>query len=215
MRDPRRNPVPAKYRYPRKPEQAAGRRRRLLVIVAAAVLILIIAGSGVGFFFLSSSTPVDATQRAAVESFTIAILNVEGGRESVAVEFQRVGTEINTTEFAEVFKTLDSVIRQQEELAQEMQSLDSSSNVTALAHTLLADAYEGELEGYRMLLSVAQQAQSQFPTGTARRTRRTDGYDAAVSRLSSAERSRVRAFEELEDLLKRVELTLEEVSSTK
>ncbi len=128
MRDPRRNPVPAKYRYPRKPEQAAGRRRRLLVIVAAAVLILIIAGSGVGFFFLSSSTPVDATQRAAVESFTIAILNVEGGRESVAVEFQRVGTEINTTEFAEVFKTLDSVIRQQEELAQEMQSQERNGH---------------------------------------------------------------------------------------
>ena len=215
MRDPRRNPVPTRYRYPRKPEQASGRRRRLLVIVAAAALILIITGSGAGFFFFSNSTPIDATQQTAVESFTTAVLNVERGREAVAVEFQTIGTEINTTEFEEVFEILDSVIRQQEELAQEIQSLDSSSNVTALAHTLLADAYEGELEGYRMLLSVAQQAQSQFPTGTARRTRRTDGYDAAVSRLSSAERSRVRAFEELEDLLKRVELTLEEVSSTK
>ena len=186
-----------------------------MVIAATSVLALAIAATGAGFFFLNSSPPVDETQRAAVKSFTTAVLNVERGREVVAVEFRTIGTEINTTEFEEVFETLDSMIRQQEELAQEMQSLKSSSNMTALAHTLLADAYEGELEGYRMLLSVAQQAQSAFPGGTARRTRRMDGYDAAVSRLSNAERSRVRAYEELDDLLNRVGLTLEEVSLTK
>ncbi len=184
------------------------------MIIAAGALVLVGAATGAGFFFLNSSPPVDEAERVAVESFTKAVLNVEQGREAVSVEFQAIGTEINTTEFDEVFQTLDSVIRQQEELAQEMQSLDSPSNVTALAHTLLADAYEAELEGYRMLLSAAELAQSAFPGGTARRIRRIDGYDIAVSRLSNAERSRLRAYEELAELLDRVGLSLEEVSLT-
>lgn len=175
----------------------------MLVVLAAAI--------GGGFFFLSGSPPVDEAARAAVESFTRAVLSVESGREVVSDEFQNVGTKINTTDFDEVFQTLESVIRQQEELTQKVEAVDSPTNTTALAHTLLVDAYTSELEGYRMLAAAAGQAQTAFPRGTARRIRRTDGYTAAVSRLSQADHSRTRAYEELQELLDRVGLTFEEV----
>lgn len=175
------------------------------------MLVALAAAIGGGFFFLSSSPPIDQAERAAVELFTRAILSVESGREVVSNEFQGVGPEINTTEFDEVFQTLESVIRQQEELAQEVEAVSSTTNSTALAHTLLVDAYTSELEGYKMLVAVAGQARAAFPGGTARRIRRMDGYSAAVSRLSQADHSRTRAYEELDELLGRVGLSLEEV----
>ena len=129
----------------------------------------------------------------------------------VATEFDGVGRDIRTTEFSIVFSTLESVIPKQEGLAQEVRGIDSPSNLTALAQTLFTDAYELELEGYRMLNRVAGQAQANYPESTARRLRRLDGYAAAVNRLDKAERSRARAFEELEELLGRVGTSLEEV----
>ena len=183
-------------------------------MIGAGVLALVIVAAGVAFFeFGDDSPPIDEAERTAVESFTRAVLDMEGKREGVATQFEGVGRDIRTTEFAVVFRTLESVIPKQEQLAQEIRSLDSPGNITALAHTLLVDAYEQELEGYKQLNRVAGQAQATFPDSTARRLRRFDGYSAAVSRLNSADSSRVRAFEELDEVLKRVGMSLEEVRS--
>ena len=212
MRDPRRNPVPARYRYPRKADREAGGTRRRWIAVGAGVLALVIVAAGAAFLvFREESPPIDPAERAAAESFTRAVLEVEARRKVVAAEFDGVGTDIRTTEFAVVFRTLESVIRKQIVLAEEVETLDSPSNLTALAHTLFIDAYEKELEGYQMLNRVAGQAQATFPDSTARRLRRLDGYEAAVSLLESAESSRVRAFEELDEVLGRVGMSLEEV----
>ena len=214
MRDPRRNPVPARYRYPRRSDREAGGNRRRWIAVGAGVLALVIVAAGTVFLaFSEEPPPIDPAERAAVESFTRDVLEVEARRQVVATEFEGVGTDIRTTEFAIVFRTLESVIPKQEELAEEMRSLDSPGNITALAQTLLIDAYEQELEGYKELNKVAGQAQAVFPDSTARRLRRLDGYASAVGRLEKAENSRVRAWEELDELLKRVGMSLEEVRS--
>ena len=178
------------------------------------MLALVIVAAGTVFLaFSEEPPPIDPAERAAVESFTRDVLEVEARRQVVATEFEGVGTDIRTTEFAIVFRTLESVIPKQEELAEEMRSLDSPGNITALAQTLLIDAYEQELEGYKELNKVAGQAQAVFPDSTARRLRRLDGYASAVGRLEKAENSRVRAWEELDELLKRVGMSLEEVRS--
>ena len=183
-------------------------------MIGAGVLALVIVAAGAAFFvFSEDSPPIDPAERAAVESFTRDVLEVEARRKVVATEFEGVGRDIRTTEFGTVFRTLESVIRKQIVLAEEVETLKSPGNITALAHTLLVDAYEQELEGYKQLNRVAGQAQATFPDSTARRLRRFDGYEAAVSRLNSADSSRVRAFEELDEVLKRVGMSLEEVRS--
>ena len=215
MRDPRRNPVPARYRYPRRGDPGAvAKRRRWIAIAAGTAALVMVAVAGVFFVLRDSAPPVDPAERSAVVSFTRGVLDVEARRQAVATEFDGVGRDIRTTEFAIVFRTLESVIPKQEGLAKEVRGIDSPSNLTALAQTLFADAYEQELEGYRILNRVAGQAQATYPESTARRLRRLDGYAAAVNRLDRAERSRVRAFEELEELLGRVGTSLEEVRGT-
>ena len=212
MRDPRRNPVPARYRYPRKAErEEGGNRRRWVGIGVGVVAVGIVMAAGAFLMLRDGSPPIDPAERAAVESFTQTVLHVEARREVVAAEFEGIGTDIRTTEYAVVFRTLESVIPKQEQLAEEIRSLDSPSNVTALAHTLLTEAYEQELEGYKELNRVAGQAQAVFPDSTARRLRRFDGYHAAVNRLEKAERSRERAYQELEELLGRVGMSPEVV----
>ena len=212
MRDPRRNPVPAKYRYPRKAErEEGGNRRRWVAIGAGVVALVVVVAVGAFFMLREDSPPIDPAERAAVVSFTRDVLEAEGRRQAVAAEFEGVGTDIRTTEYAVVFRTLGSVIPKQEQLVEEMESLSSPSNITALAHTLLIDAYGQELDGYKELNKVAGQAQAVFPDSTARRLRRLDGYGSAVGRLERAERSRARAFEELDEVLGRVGMSLEEV----
>ena len=209
MRDPRRNPVPARYRYPRKADREAGRNRRRWIAVGAGVLALVIVAAGAAFLVLrEESPPIDPAERTAVESFTQAVIDLEIKREGVLDEFEHIGIDIRTTEFAVVFRTLESVIPKQEQLAEEMRSIDSQSNVTALAHTLLIDSYERELEGYKLLNRVAGQAQATYPDSTARRLRRLDGYQSASDQIRAANRSRERAYEELEELLGRVGMTL-------
>ncbi|MCY4528583.1 MAG: hypothetical protein OXD46_06085 [Chloroflexi bacterium] len=213
MRDPRRNPVPARYRYPRKAERgASGSRRRWALMGAGVTALVIVVAVGAFFILREGSPPIDPADRAAVETFTRDVIDVEIMRERVLDEFERIGIDIRTTEFAIVFSTLESVIPEQERLAEEMRSIDSPSNVTALAHTLFVDSYERELEGYNELNKVAGQAQSAFPDSTARRLRRLDGYHSATARIRAANRSRERAYEELRDLLGRVGMTLEEIS---
>lgn len=213
MRDPRRNPVPARYRYPRKEEREEGRSRRRVVIGAGAVALVIVVAVGAFLMLRDASPPIDPAERAAVESFTRDVLQVDARREAVVAEFNGVGRDIRTTEYGVVFRTLESVIPKQEQLVEEMESLDSPGNITALAHTLLIDAYGQELEGYKELNKVAGQALAVFPDSTARRLRRLDGYGSAVGRLESAERSRARAWEELDEVLGRVGTSLEEVRS--
>ena len=212
MRDPRRNPVPARYRYPRKEEREEGRSRRV-VIGAGAVALVIVVAVGAFLMLRDGSPPIDPAERAAVESFTRDVLQVDARREAVVAEFNGVGRDIRTTEYGVVFRTLESVIPKQEQLVEEMESLESPGNITALAHTLLIDAYGQELEGYKELNKVAGQALAVFPDSTARRLRRLDGYGSAVGRLESAERSRARAWEELDEVLGRVGTSLEEVRS--
>ena len=173
--------------------------------------MLAVGAVGVFVWMLGGSPEVDAEERAAAESFARSVLEVERRRASVAAEFEQVGVEMRTTEFEAVYGVLDRVISQQERLILDVQSIDSRSNATALAHTLLEDSYEDELDGYRLLRVVVGLAEAVFPGGTPRRARRLDGYQAAVSRLTRAEYSRGRAYEELEDLLSRVGLSLEEV----
>ena len=212
MRDPRRNPVPARYRYPRKAGPGvAGKRRRWIAIGAGALALAVAAAVGAFLMLRESSPPIDPAERDAAVSFTRALIDVEGKREGVLVEFGQVGIDIRTTEYAIVFRTLQSVIPMQERLAEEIRAIESPSNVTALAHTLFIDSYERELEGYKLLNEVAGQAQATFPGSTARRLRRFDGYDSATAKIRTANRSRERAYEELEDLLGRVGMTLEEV----
>ena len=212
MRDPRRNPVPARYRYPRRADPGAtGKRRRWIAISAGVVALVIVAAVGSFFVLRDTAPPVDPAERSAVVSFTRGVLEVEARRQVVATEFDGVGRDIRTTDFAIVFGTLKSVISKQGEIVQEVRGIDSPSNLTALAQTLFTDAYELELEGYQILNRVAGQAQATYPESTARRLRRLDGYAAAVNRLDKAERSRERAFEELEELLGRVGTSLEEV----
>lgn len=212
MRDPRRNPVPARYRYPRKAEREEGRNRRRWAVIGAGVgALVVVAAVGAFFMLRDGSPPVDPAERAAVVSFTRDVLEAEGRRQVVAAEFEGVGRDIRTTEYGVLFRTLESVIRKQIVLVEEVETLDSPGNITALAHTLLIDAYESELEGYKELNKVAGQAQAVFPDSTARRLRRLDGYGSAVGRLESAERSRARALEELDEVLGRVGMSLEEV----
>ena len=212
MRDPRRNPVPARYRYPRKAEREEGRNRRRWAVIGAGVgALVVVAAVGAFFMLRDGSPPVDPAERAAVVSFTRDVLEAEGRRQVVAAEFDGVGRDIRTTEYGVLFRTLESVIRKQIVLVEEVETLDSPGNITALAHTLLIDAYESELEGYKELNKVAGQAQAVFPDSTARRLRRLDGYGSAVGRLESAERSRARALEELDEVLGRVGMSLEEV----
>lgn len=214
MRDPRRNPVPARYRYPRKPGREAGRNRRRWVVIGAGILALVVVVAVGAFFVLrEGSPPIDEGERAAVVAFTEDVLDVEVKREGVLAEFGQVGIDIRTTEFSVVFRTLESVIAKQEQLAGEIGSIDSPSNVTALAHTLFIDSYERELEGYELLNKVAGQAQAIFPDSTPRRLRRLDGYGNATSKIQAANRSRERAYEELQELLGRVGLTFEDLSS--
>lgn len=217
MRDHRRNPVPGRYRYPQRPPPAAARSRgrgRLWVALAAGLAVLAVGAAVVVVWALRDSPEVDAGERAAIESFARAVLDVEQRRASTVSEFEQVGVEIQTTEFEVVYGVLDSVILQQERLILEVQSIDSSSTATALAHTLLEDSYEDELEGYRLLRVVVGLAEVVFPGGTARRARRMDGYQSAVGRLTRAEYSRGRAYEELEEVLARVGLSLEDVRRT-
>ena len=212
MRDPRRNPVPAKYRYPRKAEREAGRSRRRWAVIGAGILArVVVVAVGVFFVLRGDSSPIDEGERAAVAAFTEDVLDVEAMRESVLVEFGQVGIDIRTTEFSVIFRTLESVIAKQEQLAGEMRSIDSPSNVTALAHTLFIDSYERELEGYELLNKVAGQAQSIFPDSTPRRLRRLDGYGNATAKIQAANRSRERAYEELQELLGRVGMTFEDL----
>lgn len=212
MRDPRRNPVPARYRYPRRSAGGGARRRvRLWAALAGGAIVLAVGAAGVFVWMFGGSPEVDDGERAAAESFARAVLEVEQRRASVVAEFEVVGVEMRTTEFEAVYGVLDSVIPQQERLILDVQSIDSLSNATALAHTLLEDSYEDELEGYRLLRVVVGLAEAVFPGGTPRRARRMDGYQAAVSRLTRAEYSRGRAYEELEEVLARVGLSLEEV----
>lgn len=213
MRDPRRNPVPARYRYPRRPEPgAAGKRRRWAVIGVGILALAIVVAGGAFFMLREGSPPIDEGERAAVVAFTEDVLDVEVKREGVLAEFGQVGIDIRTTEFSVVFRTLESVIAKQEQLAGEIGSIDSPSNVTALAHTLFIDSYERELEGYELLNKVAGQAQAIFPDSTPRRLRRLDGYGNATSKIQAANRSRERAYEELQELLGRVGLTFEDLS---
>lgn len=215
MRDHRRNPVPGRYRYPRRPAAAGARSRgRLWVALAAGAAALAVVAAAVVVWALRSSPEVDAGERAAIESFARAVLDVEQRRSSTVAEFEQVGAEIQTTEFEVVYGVLDSVISQQERLILEVQSIDSPSTATALAHTLLEDSYEDELEGYRLLRVVVGLAEVVFPGGTARRARRMDGYQSAVGRLTRAEYSRGRAYEELEEVLARVGLSLDDVRRT-
>ena len=212
MRDPRRNPVPARYRYSQRSASVGARSRvRLWAVLAGGAAVLAVGAVGVFIWTLGGSPEVDADERAAAESFARSVLEMERRRASVVAEFEQVGVEMRTTEFEAVYGVLDSVILQQERLILDVQSIDSPSNATALAHTLLEDSYEDELEGYRLLRVVVGLAEAVFPGGTPRRARRMDGYQAAVSRLTRAEYSRGRAYEELEDLLARVGLSLEEV----
>ena len=212
MRDPRRNPVPARYRYSQGSAAVGARSRvRLWAALAGGAAVLAVGAVGVFVWTLGGSPEVDAEERAAAESFARSVLEVERRRASVAAEFEEVGVEMRTTEFEAVYGVLDRVISQQERLILDVQSIDSSSNATALAHTLLEDSYEDELDGYRLLRVVVGLAEAVFPGGTPRRARRLDGYQAAVSRLTRAEYSRGRAYEELEELLSRVGLSLEEV----
>lgn len=212
MRDPRRNPVPARYRYPRRSAGGGARRRvRLWAALAGGAIVLAVVAAGVFVWVLGGSPEVDDGERAAAELFARAVLEVEQRRATVVAEFEEVGVEMRTTEFEAVYGVLDSVILQQERLILDVQSIDSPSNATALAHTLLEDSYEDELEGYRLLRVVVGLAEAVFPGGTPRRARRMDGYQAAVSRLTRAEYSRGRAYEELEEVLARVGLSLEEV----
>ena len=212
MRDPRRNPVPARYRYPRRADPGAtGKRRRLIAIGSGAAAVVIVVAVGALFLLRGDSTPINEGERAAVVAFTQDVLDIEGMRESVLVEFGEVGIDIRTTEFSVVFRTLASVIAKQEHLAGEMRSIDSPSNVTALAHTLFIDSYERELEGYELLNKVAGQAQSIYPDSTARRLRRLDGYDNATAKIHAANRSRERAYEELQDILGRVGMTFDDL----
>lgn len=212
MRDPRRNPVPARYRYSQRSASVGARSRvRLWAALVGGVAVLAVGAVGVFVWTLGGSPEVDAEERAAAESFARSVLEMERRRAAVAAEFEQVGVEMRTTEFEAVYGVLDSVIPQQEQLILDVQSIDSPSNATALAHTLLEDSYEDELDGYRLLRVVVGLAEAVFPGGTPRRARRMDGYQAAVSRLTRAEYSRGRAYEELEDLLARVGLSLEEV----
>ena len=214
MRDPRRNPVPARYRYPRKAEREAGGSRRRWAVIGAGILALVIVVAVGAFLMLREGPPpIDESERTAVVAFTEDVLNIEGMREGVLAEFGQVGIDIRTTEFSVLFRTLESVIANQEQLAGEMRSIDSPSNVTALAHTLFIDSYERELEGYELLNKVAGQAQAIFPDSTPRRLRRLDGYGNATSKIQAANRSRERAYEELQELLGRVGLTFEDLSS--
>ena len=214
MRDPRRNPVPARYRYPRKADREAGRnRRRWIAVGAGALTLVVVAAVGAILLIRGDPSPIDEAERAAVVAFTGEVLAVEGMREGVLVEFGQVGIDIRTTEFAVVFRTLESVMAKQELLAGEIRSIDSPSNVTALAHTLFIDSYERELEGYELLNKVAGQAQAVFPASTARRLRRLDGYATATAKIRAANRSRKRAYEELQELLGRVGMTFEDLSS--
>ena len=184
MRDPRRNPVPARYRYPRKAErEAGGSRRRWAVTGAGVAALAVVVAVGALLMLRDGSPPIDEGERAAVVAFTEDILDVEGMRESVLVEFGQVGIDIRTTEFSVVFRTLQSVIAKQEQLAGEMRSIDSPSNVTALAHTLFIDSYERELEGYELLNRVAGQAQNEY-TRTARR----DVFDASTVTITRPRR---------------------------
>ena len=181
------------------------------MIGAGVVALLVVIAAGAFFMLRGDSSPIDPAERAAVESFTEDVLDIEGMREGVLVEFGQVGIDIRTTEFSVVFRTLESVIAKQEQLAGEMRSIDSPSNVTALAHTLFIDSYERELEGYELLNEAAGQAQAIFPDSTARRLRRLDGYGNATAKIRAANRSRERAYEELQELLGRVGMTFEEV----
>ncbi len=211
MRDPRRNPVPARYRYPRKADAGGTRRRGRWIAAGVGILALLVAVAGGAFFVLSNDSPqVDEAEHEAAVSFTRAVMAVEMEREGVLDEFEQVGIDVRTTEFALVFRTLESVISKQERLVEEIRSIESSNNVTALAHTLLIDSYERELAGYRLLNRVAGQAQAMFPDSTARRLRRFDGYQSATAEILAANRSRERAYEELAELLARMGTSLEE-----
>ena len=133
-------------------------------MIGAGILALVIVVAVGAFFMLrGGSPPIDEGERAAVVAFTEDVLDVEVKREGVLAEFGQVGIDIRTTEFSVVFRTLESVIAKQEQLAGEIGSIDSLSNVTALAHTLFMDSYERELEGYELLNKVAGQAQNDIP----------------------------------------------------
>ena len=214
MRDPRRNPVPARYRYPRRSDREAGGNRRRWAVIGAGVVVLVsVAAVGAFLMLRGDSSPIDEAEREAVVAFTGEVLDIEAMREGVLVEFGQVGIDIRTTDISVVFRTLKSVIAKQEQLAGEIRSIDSPSNLTALAHTLFIDSYERELEGYELLNKTAGQAQALFPDSTARRLRRLDGYGNATAKIRAANRSRERAYEELQELLGRVGLTFEDVSS--
>lgn len=145
------------------------------VALAAGAAVVAVGAAVVVVWALRDSPEVDAGERAAIESFARAVLDVEQRRAATVSEFEHVGVEIQTTEFEVVYGVLDSVILQQERLILEVQSIDSSSTATALAHTLLEDSYEDELEGYRLLRVVVGLAEVVFPGGTARRARRMMG----------------------------------------
>ncbi len=79
-----------------------------------------------------TARPLDDEERAAVESFAEALRNFERRRETIDAEFQVVGTMLETYDFddfdeiARVLRsstsTLESVVRQQTKLLEDVQS---------------------------------------------------------------------------------------------
>jgi hypothetical protein len=146
---------------------------------------------------------LDETERAAVELFSRELRDLEPIREAITAEFQVVWTEIDAREFdvtataLESFaSTLESVIRQQEELVQELESLDLSDRVTEKAQMLLEFVYTEELRAYRELLYAAGQPQMSNVIA-----------DIPRRNLRNAESYSARVDEELYKLLDRLRLT--------
>ena len=87
------------------------------MIGAGVVALVVVVAAGAFLLLRGDSSPIDPAERAAVVSFTEDVLDIEGMREGVLVEFGQVGIDIRTTDFSVVFRTLESVIAKQERLA--------------------------------------------------------------------------------------------------
>ena len=131
--------------------QGAGRHHEkdvtisvLLGAVLAALLLSVSCISGGA----PTPSPTAGTIREQIVAFGTTVKALEKERDGVVSDYQLLATNLMDMGTADVFKSADRLVTQQEDLNSRLLSLQSSVQEIAAVHSIFAIAYRTELEAY-------------------------------------------------------------------